>query len=527
MSESRPHRIGIIVVHGIGEQRPFEHLESVASNFYQALRRDRAGSAHVEVRHTHDPGTHTPVVVRWRAPDKRSMEAHFREVHWADLDEPATLGNWFKLVGWALAMPGVRRFSESWYETGAWPGMRLPRAVSSLESAWVRAQLFVISLLFLIMLVSVDVAYWLLRRLSFQPQWLKRVRAMIYDYLGDVKLYQDWFARRDETIEVHGERSRVAIRRRMVRALIQAATDVRAGHLDGYYIVAHSLGTVVAFNGLMEHGHVLANYLPSDVWAMLPVEFKVKTDKAIPARENPPRPPWLDSWDALNRPVLFAGLRGFLTLGSPLNKFATLWPALVPINDEPLGRTIPWINVADVQDLVAGHTTLYRHPDRPDEVGGLRVTDVEWVDQFTAATAHVRYCKANTHDRLVNRLIPWFEGGEFTPPPAQLPRPVAFLNFYISLAVLALFPLLLLAYLTWLARHSREIMSRMMTDTLVPSDGWSWFVNLWDLISGISFGSLYARSIDAVMICGGVVVACSLARYAWERWRFRPTRIGA
>lgn len=40
---------------------------------------------------------------------------------------------------------------------------------------------------------------------------------------------------------------------------------------------------------------------------------------------------------------------------SPLDKFAALRPAMVPLNSgEPIAREISWINAADVQDLVAG-----------------------------------------------------------------------------------------------------------------------------------------------------------------------------
>lgn len=517
-------RIAVLVVHGVGEQRQYEHLESIAANFHTALLRDSGRNAHVEARRGNNRDDISPVVVRWCSADKTNMELHFREVYWADLDEPATLGNWFKLVGWAIAMPGVRRFSDSWYDSGAWPEMGPPHRVSWMGSAAVRLKLFIISLLFLIMLISVDVGCWLLRRLSFSPRWLSHVRRLIYDHLGDVKLYQDWYTRCDELAEVHGERSRVAIRRRMIKAIVQAARDVHEDRLDGYYVIGHSLGTVVAFNGLMEHGHVLANYLSSTEWADLPGALKQQLDVRAPEREVPARPPWLKPADAINRRALFAGLRGFMTLGSPLNKFATLWPALVPVNHEPVFNHAPWINVADCQDMVAGKISLFAKPELPDNVGGLEVQNIEWPDQWTVATAHTRYWKAGKQPRLVDHLIPWFEGAPFAAPQPCLSRAAAYTVYAVALTVLAFFPLLLLAYISWLVKHASAIASKFMQDSLSNVDTTTWIMHLFDGLTSVSFNSLYGRSVDVILI-GSVIVLCfALTRNLWERWRFRPRR---
>ncbi len=523
-STSVMQRIAVLVVHGIGEQHRFEHLESIASNFHKALLRGEHRSAHVEVRRDDESCCATPVVVRWKRPDHPGVELHFREVYWADLDEPATLMNWFKLVGWAIAMPGVRRFHDSRYESVAWPSMRLPEQVSWFQSAVVRLQLFVVSLLFLIMLISVDVAHWLLRRFSFSPEWLSRVRSMIYDHLGDVKLYQDWYTRCDENMEVHGERSRVAIRRRMVRVLVQTARDVHEGKLDGYYVISHSLGTIVAFNGLMEHGHLLPSYLSSTEWAELPSAFKAKFKVEAPEREVPIRAPWLDATDAIDRRALFAGMRGFLTLGSPLNKFATLWPALVPINDDPVFNNVPWINVADCQDIVAGKISLFSKSDQPNNISGLRVRNVEWPDQWTVATAHTRYWKAAKTTRLVDKLVPWLEGAPFEAPKAQLSRASAYAIFSVVLVVLAFLPLLLLAYMTWLLSHSATLLTQIMQMYTDSVDGIDWIMPSLTLLASIPEKSLVGRSVDTFIFGSEIVLVFAAVRHLWERWRFRPQR---
>jgi len=72
-----------------------------------------------------------------------------------------------------------------------------------------------------------------------------------------VKLYQDRKQEGQGAItDINGPR-RVAIRRRMIATLI----DVYNAPYDRWYVLGHSLGTVVAWNGLMETAHCLPNYL--------------------------------------------------------------------------------------------------------------------------------------------------------------------------------------------------------------------------------------------------------------------------
>lgn len=513
-----PQRIGVLVVHGVGEQRRFECLESVATNLFQALKHDAKRQAHIE-------SAENKVIVRWRSPIQQPVEAHFREAYWADLDESQSGWRWLKLVGWVLAMPGVHRFSHSWSESGGCLGMRAPEKVSWRHIAWVRVQLFAVALLFLAMLLSVDVLYWLLRRLSFSATRLAQVRLLIYDYLGDVKLYQDWFERQDATAEVHGEKSRVAIRRRVVRALVEMARDVEAGHLDGYFIIAHSLGTVVAFNGLMEHEHVLANYLSSEDWVGLPAQLKAKVASAPRTVVAPARPPWLADDDAINRAVLFRGLRGVLTVGSPLNKFATLWPALVPVNDAPVFNNVAWINVADCQDIVAGDVTLLKTPGTDNCVGGLRVQQLTCADQWTLATAHTQYWKAGRDPRrLIHSLVTWFESGTFTKPPEGRFSPgFAYAIYCLSWVVLFVLPVVALAYLTWLMTEFSET-ANIVAGLFMTSAVDEGFKPLLDQLTKISTSTLWQRSRDAFFIGASIVLACSVIRHIWERWRFRPQR---
>ncbi len=523
-------RIGVLVVHGVGEQSHYEHLEGTASNFVKALRRDRERPPHVQLltRAGGDSGgsaldgSSTRAIVSWRRPgDGTRMQVHYREVFWADLDERVSVWRWMKLVGWALAMPGIRVFDKAKSESGVLPDMVPPKALSF--GAWivVRAQLLLTALLFFLMLISVDLLYWLLTRLSFKATWIGALRELIYDYLGDVKLYQDWVTRKDDRVEVVGEKSRVAIRRRMVRALVAMARDVTEGRLDGFYVVAHSLGTVVAFNALMEHGHRLPNYLTEEEWNNLPGPYQHEMSGIEDVNASPRRPPWLGPDAAIDRAALFAGLRGVLTLGSPLNKFAALWPAIVPANGEPIPGKRPWINVADIQDIVAGKVSLWCENESACVVGGLAVTNVEWADQWTLATAHTHYWWAGASgDRLIDRLVPWFEGKPFERPRDRLRPWAARVIYWALLAILGLIPLVGMAYLIWLLRHAGDLLQVLTQAALNKQALAAWMTDIWKVMTAIDWWTLIRRG--AVIFVTGIVIVggFALIRRGWEWLKF-------
>ncbi len=265
--------------------------------------------------------------------------------------------------------------------------MKAPLPLTFWQRFKVRAQLFGVALFFLMVLGTIDALYGLIKYASSRWGWLQRLkwlpldkikqrlaqaRALLYNYLGDIKLYQDPTPKDSAGQEL----PRVAIQRRMAEGLKIMAGDAR---IEGYFIVAHSLGSVVAFNGLME----------------------------IEDRER-----------------LLAKCQGLVTFGSPLNKVAAIWPGLVPINNATLPHPIPWINVADVQDIVAGKTTMYPLDATGEDVGGLAAglpggqRDFEWGDQWSFLSAHKCYWEARLEgkSRVIDRLIPWLEGREFTPP---------------------------------------------------------------------------------------------------------------
>jgi hypothetical protein len=199
--------------------------------------------------------------------------------------------------------------------------------------------------------------------------------------------------------------------------------------LDGWYVLAHSLGTILAYNGLTETGQALPNYLSQEQWAGLPAELK--RDDGIKTREDldammPSRPPWLDAGDAINRPLLFRNLRGFLTYGSPLDKFAGLWPRIVATAvDRTDGRpTFPrceWVNLAAPTDPVAGTLDAFPAKEETDRfydaippVQNFRAPWTWWLGM-----SHILYFQGFERHRASNPgsvqklgVADWLAGGE-------------------------------------------------------------------------------------------------------------------
>lgn len=520
-------RIGVIVVHGVGEQRRFEFLESIASNLYRALQEGRNSRTFAQIQlkrgdqvphlSEEESWSEAPAQLSWIDTNGEEVEVRFREVHWADLDMPYSWGHWIKLVAWSLGISGIKS-----YKRASKSGMHDPDTVGIKE----RLLLFGISLLFFLMLISVDLLYGLITRFGFRAQLLGQVRGLIYNYLGDVKLYQDWFVRTDDRLETLGEKSRVAIRRRMIRALAKTSCEVRRHELDEFYIWSHSLGTVVAFNGLMEPDIALPNYFTREEWESdLCLPLKCQADHDAPERQMPKRPSWLGKRDAISREKLFDGFKGLLTMGSPLDKFAALWPAIVPTNNVPIPHSRPWINVADCQDIVAG--TVDDFPGCESgvcEVGGLRLVNEEWSGEISLFTAHTSYWTMKRgKNRLIDRLIPWIEQGTFETfknSPDNLFSPFAAkLLFGTSLALLGAILLWLSSSLAWLLTKSGKLLEATAQWAISAQGDWI------EPVKAILFDGSYFYEVScwaAYIFCIDVAVVFSFAlvRHIWEQWKF-------
>ena len=85
---------------------------------------------------------------------------------------------------------------------------------------------------------------------------------VLVQYLGDIKLYQQQKREGKQLLVDLDQPPRVSIRRRMIKGLVEMSLR----DYDRWYVLSHSLGTIVAFNGLMETEEALPNYLDQELY---------------------------------------------------------------------------------------------------------------------------------------------------------------------------------------------------------------------------------------------------------------------
>jgi hypothetical protein len=170
-----------------------------------------------------------------------------------------TLGKQVRFWLWGLSISGIATNNEPFL-----PGAdktRPPNRAGKL-TLWNRFRMAYVAMLFGLSTFSIAFINMILKRLEAAPVLSTGV---IVNYLSGVKLFNQTTRAGGSPMDGPDEPPRVAMRRRMIRAMI----DVAAAEYDRWYILAHSLGTIVAWNGLMEIEEVLPNYLSRDQWTRL------------------------------------------------------------------------------------------------------------------------------------------------------------------------------------------------------------------------------------------------------------------
>lgn len=364
-------QVGLLFVHGVGEQKRWEHLRSSVGEFAELMRLTGSRSHVVLIDRTADwlwlpgrphPEGLAPVTLVYDGVDESGehRRIHFQcfEVWWAEMGAGTTIQE--KVVFWLW---GLGQWCAPIYKSlnaagaGAGALTYVPKSVAGdmLKEPRARLHLLMAALTALFTVVT----WGLLKRVAGVLVGRTPLPTLVQSYVGDVRTYEARAAPGDTAPTDPGHPRRVGIRRRMVQEMV--AMGARPD-LARWYVLAHSLGTVVAYNGLTETGHALPNYLSWEQWQALPAHLR--HDPGCRMRDDvdammPSRPPWLTPRDVINRPLLFGKLCGFLTYGSPLDKFAGLWPRIVATardrsdGQHPLGNC-EWINLAAPSDPVAG-----------------------------------------------------------------------------------------------------------------------------------------------------------------------------
>jgi hypothetical protein len=227
----------------------------------------------------------------------------------------------------------------------------------------------------------------------------------------------------------------------------------------------------------------------------------------VPNNANIQQPSWLAWGKTVKRSVLFRKLAGLVTYGSPLDKFASIWPETVALtrDTQPLTDKV-WLNVWDATDPVAGELDQFgaAAPFAPD--------NRTYAGSMVPLLSHIKYLtvphkpkgggfspqdRQETQDSFAGRMAEWWYNTAQTglPAPALPPSPSnspfwpsplrqkvrgAMTNgLWLSLAVI--FPLLTAAFLRLIA--SQDLLYDPLADSIVNMPFWHLAVG----VAGFSF----------------------------------------
>lgn len=439
--------IGLLVVHGVGEQCQFEHLQEVAKKLAVGLESNpfnkglevyvhinKLGSGPLGAREqTWDATKSAPIILKVKDSMRgKTTWFHLREVWWADIDPPSSIGKTLGFWFWGLSLWGTRGFikgpilnnyANSLILAEPVPPQVFKKSLFQFRLPWLSKSQPTsgqrkIPLYARIEYFGVAVLFFLLQPiLSFLNLILQAFGTslkidVLSQYMSKLRLYQRKGEKGKGPLPDLNNPPRFTVRRRMITALVQMATS---GY-ERWYILSHSLGAIVAFNGLSEPEQSLANYLDEPTWILACQKGLHRPDNEqrnepitfINLRNmKPSRPPWLERGARIYRHQLFKDLRGLMTYGAPLRHFVDLWPMIMLCNQDrsAFSTSFKWFNIYDPSDPVA---TEAEHIF-PNHYTGIRPKDIAYKAQGFHLLSHICYLERDKQpdNALVNRLLDW------------------------------------------------------------------------------------------------------------------------
>ncbi len=373
---AKTENIGLLVVHGMGEQKQLYHLRDTAREIASFVA-SAPGVTRFSV--TDGTGTSDPRIVidatlqgSSRAGGRR-VRLHLHEVWWADLGIKGGIRDQLRFWLWGLGQWGAEAITEGTRSSNTTQLMVMPcfpNQRSREDRPVIRRRvgthfaLFGAAMLALLTAVTWSAAK---RLIAFFTRRLPDP-SLISLFLGDVMIYEQPVRPGRGSVEDPELPMRSTIRRRIVRGI----TGMVQRPYDRWFILAHSLGCVPAFNALQETELALPNYLTQAEWTALPAKFKTETPfvakgaKPITHPMMPRRPPWLSQKAGIARAALFERFAGMVTYGCPLDKFAAIWPRIVCLNKQTavFQPDCEWINLHDPMDPAAARLDAFTPPAR-------------------------------------------------------------------------------------------------------------------------------------------------------------------
>jgi hypothetical protein len=310
---------------------------------------------------------------------------------------------------------------------------------------------------------------------------------VLEEYLGDVQIVTEFTLFRNDIIG------------RFHSAMQQIHTEHPKAKL---HIVAHSEGTVVSFLGLL---HALSGE------RVLPA----KSESGAVIEHIGRIPSWLTQ------------LRGYLTIGSPIDKHILLWPGLFKSFDfEPAGETfsgehkIKWRNYYDYGDPVgfkldAARTWLKQHKCEPFEFQ--ESNDIGFARYALPGKAHNDYWEDGAvFEHFIRDVIK----GEGAAAPEPKTRPIVYVlsptvPYVVSFLLLALGVFVLYRAVTTYTHPDLDHLARYIRYTVL---------GLSENKAAISSTQLGLHALEIAGFIAGITLLARLPRLAegmrWLGWGF-------
>src|SRR5436190_16635019 len=262
---AKKDRIGLLFVHGIGEQERWDHLRSsvheLAELMLQTEDHPRVNVVDRTDNWPHPAGEQDPQgvapITLTVSTAERDIVYECHEVWWADLGARAGIGDAVTFWLWGLgqwAAPIYRDMDAAALPKHLVSGLNKPTSLyvtlpESVAGNRVAEPLARLQLVLAGLAAAFGACSWSLAKRLFSALLGQAPSpTLIVSYVGDVRTYESRAAPGDSALSDPGRPRRVGIRRRMVSEMVALGT----GDYDGWYVVSHSLGTVLAYNGLTE-----------------------------------------------------------------------------------------------------------------------------------------------------------------------------------------------------------------------------------------------------------------------------------
>jgi len=270
----------VVAIHGIGSQRRSDTIRSVAERFSACLAPEIPSQPLGFFRLKEGGEVH---VSRLAQPPAALGDIGFAEVYWADIPRKAVLAADTLQESKCWARSVVSR-TQAMYERNLKKHERMLNDADFKLGASVLDEL----------IETISVLENLSALAEKAGLFRFDVGAVLRDYLGDVQVVAEFATLREQIVY------------RFHSAMAQIVSRFHEGKRPQLYIVAHSEGSVVSFLALLQ----------AMTQVTIPVPAAEAKEQAGPTPPQPISTAWIEQ------------VRGYMTIGSPIDKHLALWDGL-------------------------------------------------------------------------------------------------------------------------------------------------------------------------------------------------------